>query len=159
MIDRAHFRALAGAFPSGVTVVMAQTDRGPVGATVSAFAAVSLDPPLVTVILAKTSRTAAVLAGLGPLRTFSVNVLREDQRPLALQFAANGLNDKFEGVETRECDVIGGCPVLCDAVATLVCRPYTQYVVGDHVIFVGEVVGGVARDGRPLVHCRGQFGL
>lgn len=160
MIDRAQFRALASAFPSGVTVVVTNGGgTGLQGATVSAFAAVSLDPPLVLVSLSKTSRTAKAMTLLRRHESWSVNVLREDQKDLALRFASNGAGDKFEGADLRSCDVGGGCPVICDAVATLVCRPYTQFVVGDHIIFVGEVIGGVARDGRPLVHCRGQFGL
>ncbi len=56
-LDRAEvspeeFRAICGLFPSGVTVVTRRLDDGrPYGMTVSSFASVSLEPPLILVCI------------------------------------------------------------------------------------------------------------
>lgn len=158
MIDAAAFRNLAGQFPSGVTIVTVHGPEGhPVGATVSAFASVSLDPPLVSVCLANTSRTAQALY---VAQAFAVNVLREDQRELAELFAEPGNGTRFDGIDARTCDIaqLHGLPVICDSLATLVCRTHRSVPAGDHTIFIGHVVGGRAREGSPLLHCRGAFG-
>ncbi|MEK9556674.1 MAG: flavin reductase family protein, partial [Gammaproteobacteria bacterium] len=46
-IDPKVLRNALGHFATGVTIVTAQTDRGPVGITVNSFASVSLNPALV----------------------------------------------------------------------------------------------------------------
>lgn len=153
-VDREFFKALVSKFPSGVTVVtVSGPDGAPYGATVSAFSSMSMDPPLVIVSLQSDGRMSAILHDRD---AFAVNVLREDQRDLALQFARPG--DRFANVESRACDVsVNGVPVLCDALATILCRRYGTAVVGDHTIFIGEVIGGRAREGAPLVHGLGRF--
>lgn len=155
MIDREAYRALARKFASGVTIVTTVDKNGePVGATVSAFSSVSMEPPLVMVALQTGGRLAEAMFGCG---AFAVNILREDQVQVALQFARPG--DRFAGVETRACDVQqpSGVPVLCDSLATLLCRHHGNAVVGDHVVFIGEVIGGRAREGGPLIHGDGRF--
>ena len=47
-----EYRQALGSFPSGVTIVTAMDGELPVGTTVSAFTALSIDPPLVLVCLA-----------------------------------------------------------------------------------------------------------
>ncbi|MGH9215716.1 MAG: flavin reductase family protein, partial [Acidimicrobiales bacterium] len=45
-VDGARYRQVLGHFPTGVTVVTANTDDGPVGLCVGSFTSVSLAPPL-----------------------------------------------------------------------------------------------------------------
>ena len=63
-IDAARFREVLGHFASGVTVVTA-TDETPVGFTCQAFAALSLDPPMVLLAPAKSSTSWPRIAGPG----------------------------------------------------------------------------------------------
>jgi flavin reductase (DIM6/NTAB) family NADH-FMN oxidoreductase RutF len=153
-VDREFFRTLVSRFPSGVTVVTAAGPDGkPHGATVSAFSSMSMTPPLVIVSLQTSGRMAAILGGCS---AFAVNILREDQKEIALKFARPG--DRFEGIEVRECDFMGGVPLLCDSLATILCRSHGEPVaIGDHTVFIGEVIGGIAREGDPLIHGLGRF--
>ena len=43
--DQRAYRNALGSFTTGVTVVTAMADQGPIGMTVNSFASVSLDPP------------------------------------------------------------------------------------------------------------------
>ena len=54
-VDGARFRQVLGHFPTGVTVITAITDAGPVGLAVGSFSSVSLDPPLVAFCAGKSS--------------------------------------------------------------------------------------------------------
>ncbi|WP_406468830.1 flavin reductase family protein [Streptomyces sp. NBC_01594] len=56
-VDPTLLRNTAGAFPSGVTVVTTTLGGKPVGMTISSFASVSLDPPLLLVCVARTARS------------------------------------------------------------------------------------------------------
>ena len=62
MSDARALRDAFGAFLTGVTVVTTVDDAGaPIGFTANSFTSVSLDPPLLLVCLAKTSRNYASL--------------------------------------------------------------------------------------------------
>lgn len=158
-VDANFYRSLVSKFPSGVTVVMARNQYGePHGATVSAFSSMSLDPPIVVVSLMTKGYLASIMRGCA---TFSVNILRDDQAPVARQFAAPEQypGQRFQNIETRSCDISddGGAPVLCDSLATILCRSNGAVVIGDHTLFIGIVVGGRAREGSPLIHGLGSF--
>src|SRR3954468_893498 len=78
--DSREYRRALGRFATGVVVVTA-IDRDEVrGATVNGFVSVSLDPPLVLVSLAETSRLHDALRADG---RYVANVLAADQRELA----------------------------------------------------------------------------
>ena len=76
IVDPRVLREVLGHFASGVTVVTAVTDDGPIGFTCQSFSSLSLDPPLVAFAPARTSRTWTRLRELG---RFCVNVLAEGQ--------------------------------------------------------------------------------
>lgn len=79
-------------FAAGVTVVTVRHEDRLVGATVSAFSSVPMDPPRVMVCLKRDSRTPAALS---QARTFCVNILASDQGDLAYRFARSGADDRF----------------------------------------------------------------
>src|SRR5687768_2032931 len=66
-----RFRDVLGRFASGVTVVTGVSGGEPVGMTCQSFASVSLDPPLVLFVPAKTSRAWPRMQRTG---TFCVNL-------------------------------------------------------------------------------------
>ena len=94
IVDPQIMREVLGHFASGVTVVTAVTDDGPIGFTCQSFSSLSLDPPLVAFAPARTSQTWARLREIGQ---FCVNVLAEGQDDLSQRFARSG-PDKFDGV-------------------------------------------------------------
>lgn len=74
------FRYVLGHFSTGVAVVSAMHQGGPVGLTMGAFFSVSLDPPLVGFCAAKSSKTWPGIKASG---RFCVNVLTAEQEALS----------------------------------------------------------------------------
>lgn len=97
MIDRETFVELMSGVCAPVTVVTAMTAEGrPHGSTVSSFASLSLDPPLVSFAL---DRASGLLAHLQPGHRVGVNILGSHQQELASTFARRrrGPGTKFDG--------------------------------------------------------------
>jgi flavin reductase (DIM6/NTAB) family NADH-FMN oxidoreductase RutF len=151
-VSKEEFRSALGRFASGVTVVTARGAGGePVGITVSAFASVSLEPPLVLVCIDKrASLHGHLIEGIH----FAVNILAEDQEMLSRRFASKD-EDRFNGPAHRE--TAQGAPLIDGALATLECRVVHSYPGGDHTIIVGEVESTSIGDGRPLAYYRGGY--
>ncbi|MET8731839.1 flavin reductase family protein [Streptomyces parvus] len=153
-IAPAEFRRVLGHFASGVTVVTARDTDGPTGFACQSFASLSLDPPLVTFMVARTSTTWPRIARAG---AFCVNVLGADQGALCRGFAVSGA-DKFAGVAYGEAPATGS-PLLDSVPAWIDCRIHAVHTGGDHLIVVGRVEAlGSEEDGEPLLFHRGTFG-
>lgn len=151
--DSAEFRSVLGHFATGVTVVTGRSDEAPVGLAANAFTSVSLDPPLVLVCVARSSRSWPLIRASG---AFAVNFLGEHQEDVCLRFGSQA-EDRFADVGWEAAAT--GSPVLPEALAYVDCRIETEHEAGDHVIVVGRVVGlGRLREGRPLIFWRGGYG-
>jgi flavin reductase (DIM6/NTAB) family NADH-FMN oxidoreductase RutF len=147
-------RDVLGHFASGVTVVTAETEDGPIGFTCQSFSSLSLDPPLVVFAPARTSQTWPRLREFG---RFCVNVLAEDQSDVSARFARSG-TDKFAGVTWRSSP--HGAPVLDGVVAWIDCRLWAEYDGGDHTLVAARVLDlGADPRRRPLLFHRGGYGL
>ncbi|MBT2398593.1 flavin reductase family protein [Streptomyces sp. ISL-100] len=156
-VDAAEFRSVLGHFASGVTVITAPNtdpEGRPAGFACQSFASLSLDPPLVTFMVARTSTTWPRIARAG---VFCVNILGADQGDLCRGFAVSGA-DKFAGVGYGPAPVTGS-PLLDSVPAWIDCRIQTVHTGGDHLIVVGrvEALGGTD-EGDPLLFHRGRFG-
>jgi len=147
-----RFRQVLGHFCSGVTVVAALDDEGPVGFACQSFHALSLDPPLISFSVARTSTTWPKIRWAG---RFCVNVLAADQERVCRRFAVSGGN-KFRNVSWSL--TTGGSPVLAGVLAWIDCELEDEYAGGDHTIVVGRV-RDLAADGgaEPLLFYRGGF--
>jgi 3-hydroxy-9,10-secoandrosta-1,3,5(10)-triene-9,17-dione monooxygenase reductase component len=153
LVDPRVFREVLGNFASGVTVITAVTDEGPIGFTCQSFSSLSLDPPLVAFSPSRSSRTWPRLRDIG---RFCVNVLAEGQEDLSQQFAGPG-PDKFAGVPWAPS--AHGSPVLSDVVAWIDGRLWAEYDGGDHTIAVAHVLDlGARPDRRPLLYHQGSYG-
>ena len=151
-ISKEEFRAALSRFPSGVTVVTTKDADGNLhGITVSAFASVSLEPPMVLVCVDKTAGSHDALAESG---AFVVNILAEEHESHSDKFAAP-ISDKFDGISYR--DGIAESPILENALVALECRLAHAHEGGDHTIFVGEVERAEIKDGTPLVYWYGDY--
>ena len=157
-VDPAAFKAVMGQWPSGVTVVTTVDDDGPHGMTASSFSSVSLEPPLVSVCVAKHLNTHGRLRASG---VFAVNILDKDQVDHGLRFAGmlDEVSDRFAGVDVTT--AVTGAPLLTGTLGWVDCRVWQAYDGGDHTIFVGEVLAaGTDPAASPLLyHSRswGQF--
>jgi len=144
-------RKVMGRFATGVTVVTTGGPMGMHGLTANAVASLSLDPPLLLVAVDKRSQT---LEFLKANRCFAVNVLKLDQEEVSRRFARPGPKD-FLGLDlttdATDAPIIAGCLAYAD------CRLYDVLPGGDHEVFIGEVVGGAAYDGAPLLYYSGDY--
>lgn len=147
-LDQRRLRTALGRFATGVTVVTCTKDDGvPHGATVNAFTAVSLDPALCQVTVARRSRACRYLLDA----PFAVNVLSAAQLDTAWHFA--GLPQAPEPRWTEG----PTAPVLVGNAATISCRPWRTYDGGDHVLVLGEVADLDVTDADPLLFFAGRF--
>lgn len=152
-MDSRRFREVAGHFVSGVTIVTGRDSAGEVfGLTASSFTSVSLDPLLVLVCVDRDSVTLPRLLEAG---AFAVNILPAGAGELARRFAGRDREGRFAGLPWVPAP--SGSPVLGEALAWMDCRLWRSVEAGDHLLLLGRVEGGDARDGDPLVWFRGGF--
>lgn len=150
---RKQFRQVLGHYPTGVAVITAQGgDGAPLALVVGSFTSVSLDPPLVGFLPAKTSYSWGQIAAAG---RFAVNVLGSDSHALCRQLA--GREERFAGVDYAVSTL--GLPLLERALVTIECDLEARYEAGDHEFVLGRVLAmAVRREGDPMLFWRGNYG-
>jgi flavin reductase (DIM6/NTAB) family NADH-FMN oxidoreductase RutF len=135
---------------NGVYVVTVN-DNGQVnGMTTPWVTQLSYEPPLVMVAISPLRKCHEMITNSGQ---FAVNVLGTDQAELAARFGfTTGREvDKFEGISTQQTSAAN--PLLPDAFAYIDCELVETLSVGDHSLFIVQVVGAELLDpaGSPLV--------
>lgn len=147
-MDPRELRNAFGQFATGVTVVTCENAEGePHGATVNAFTAVSLDPPLAQVTLARHAKACDFLQG----KSFAINVLAAHQVDVAWHFAGRPADEAPPWLEGPT------SPVLEGTATTISCRPWRTYDGGDHLIVIGEVAQVEIAGRDPLLFHDGAF--
>jgi flavin reductase (DIM6/NTAB) family NADH-FMN oxidoreductase RutF len=154
-VDKASFRYALGHFASGVTIMTIGAGGRLHGMTVSAFASVSLEPPLVLVCVEHSTLMHRLLEEQG---AFAVNILGERGEAVSRFFADNA---RLDGPEFREGSYrlgVTGSPILLDATSYLEARVYGRHDAGDHTVVVGEVLAlEVLNETDPLIFYRGGY--
>jgi flavin reductase (DIM6/NTAB) family NADH-FMN oxidoreductase RutF len=151
-------RAGFGRLAVAVAIITTLDDGQPHGSTGMAWAE-HVPPPLLLTTLRTGGRTRELV---GAARRFGVNVLSEEQRALAGQFAARspGPGARFAGVPFSPGPAYG-VPVLDGCVASFECEVEGIYPFGGHDIVVGRVAWAFTREGAgeewPLVHYDGRL--
>ena len=152
-IDSERFRKVLGHYPTGISVVTAMSADGPVGMVVGTFTSVSLDPPLVAFMPAKSSTSWPLIRDAGK---FCANVLSAEQEELCRNFSKRGGN-KFDGVKWTA--GASGSPILDDVIAWVDCDIDQIVESGDHYIVIGRVRDlDIVQSVTPLAFFRGEFG-
>jgi flavin reductase (DIM6/NTAB) family NADH-FMN oxidoreductase RutF len=126
--DPKLLRQAFGCFPSGVTALCAMIDGAPRGMAASSFTSVSLEPPLVSVCVARTPTTWPVLARANRL---GVSVLASDHTDVATSLSAR-VGDRFAGVAWEA--AISGAVFVHGAALWLDCCIDSVLPAGDHEI-------------------------
>jgi 3-hydroxy-9,10-secoandrosta-1,3,5(10)-triene-9,17-dione monooxygenase reductase component len=148
-----RFRDVLGRFASGVTVVTTISGGEPVGMTCQSFSSVSLDPPLVLFVPARTSRAWPLMQRAG---RFCVTFLAEGQSDLSDTMASRA-TDKFADVEWTP-SAVTGSPTFPGALGHVDCTIHAVHEAGDHDVVIGKVVDLVASDAEdPLLFFRGEY--
>ena len=157
VIGEVALRQMRGLFASGVTVVTTALEGRLRGVTVSAFTAVSLDPPLILIALANETTTRDMITGSGIL---AVSILSDEQEFLSERFAARApiVDESFEGVPHHF--AVTGAPILEKSLAWYDCRLDATHDCGDHTLFVGRVQAmGMDESRRPLIYFANRYRL
>ena len=154
VVDSRAFRQALGHFPTGVAIVTTRCPDGrAVGLTINSFTSLSLEPPLVMWSLVNHSPSLEIFEKCSH---FAINVISQEQVPVALGFANSQVKDKFALIS--HVDGEEGVPLLDDCVATFVCENYRQHEGGDHTLFIGRVVRHTTlTEHEPAVFHRGRF--
>ncbi|HEX6469860.1 MAG TPA: flavin reductase family protein [Streptosporangiaceae bacterium] len=126
-------------FATGVMVVTVRDDRDDIGATVTAFTSVSVDPPLVLIGIGAGSYLSEVL---DRQERWAATVLAAAQRPLAGRFAAAGrpsarlliANEPHHRGRFTDALVVEG------GLTALECATRHRVPAGDHKLYIAEVV-------------------
>ncbi|CAN5178330.1 flavin reductase family protein [soil metagenome] len=153
-LDPVRLREAFGSFPTGVVAVAAEVEGQLLGLAASSFTSVSLDPPLVSINLATTSKTWPDLRRATHL---GLTVLADTHGPLCRKLAGP-VDERFVGVAhtvTPE-----GAVIIDDGLAAFDTTVYREVDAGDHVLVLLELHavehGSLALS--PLVFHRSQFG-
>jgi len=152
-MEAVDFRRLMGFWATGVSVITAQGDEGPAGATANALSSLSLEPPLALVCFDLSSRT---LAAVRESERFGINMLSAGQEDVSRLFATKkSQEEKFAEIDHR---LVHGVPVIDNSLAYLVCGLDSELRRGDHVIAIGQVLeSGVDKDASPLLFYRAEY--
>ncbi len=153
-IDPQHYRKTMGRYPTGVALVSSlDAEENPVGMIVGTFASVSLDPPLVSFMPAKSSTTWPKIQQAGK---FAISVLGANQESVVRAFGGKTAT-KFESVEWEK--TAQGNPIAHDAIAWIECTTTQVIDAGDHHIVIGAVQSMDIRGNKlPLLFFQGGFG-
>jgi len=127
-------RSLFRHWPSGVSVVVAESDGRRHGLTVSTLVSLSLEPQLVGISISRQASLHELLRDAGE---WAASLLAGDQEELAKRFARSMPPIAlWDGVAVREDDP----RLLSGAAGWLVARTVDEVAAGDHTFFVGRLV-------------------
>lgn len=149
------FKDALASWASGVSIVATRAGGLVHGVTVSSFASLSLEPPLVIVCIKQSSRLPPMVREAGG---FAVSLLAAEQGETSAAFARAGREPAAGLVGSDEARTRRGLPVVQGAMAYLDCALHDEVAVGDHTILIGRVLEAVASpDKAPLVYYRRRY--
>jgi len=152
-LDTEALRRCFGQYATGVTVMTASVDGEPVAMTANSFTSVSLEPPLVSWSIKRTSQSYPKFRIADG---FAVNILAEDQVDVSRNFGRSA-GDKFTGMAWRR--GVNGLPIIDGAAAHFQCRVVGQYDGGDHLIILGRVLAFERFDRKVLLFAQGRYAV
>lgn len=146
------FREAMAHVSAPVTIVTTMVDGVPYGSTVSAFASLSVHPPMVFLAL---DNRGALINHIRSSGRIGINVLSSAQAPLAVRFATRGLQDRFTGIDWVVDD---GLPRLEGSTAWLRCDEIICTPGGDHTVLLGTVTFAETLGMDGLTYYQRRFG-
>lgn len=153
IFDPSRLKAVAGCFPTGVTVVGIQLSDGEIlGMTASSFLSVSLSPPLVMFTVIKNNRLASHLTDGMAL---GISILSEDMAAVSNHFARLSTMDT-----PPPFTLVDGAPILNTCHAWYATAVQNIIPAGDHYLVLCSVEALESfPDESPLVYYRGYAKL
>jgi flavin reductase (DIM6/NTAB) family NADH-FMN oxidoreductase RutF len=128
-------RFATAAFATGIVLIAAEVDGVPVGMLANSFTSVSLDPPLVSVNIARTSGTWPLLRRAG---RWGISILGA-QQGTDFRRLSRKATERFQGVDWFASG--DGGVLLAGASATFTVGMEAEVDAGDHVVVILRVLG------------------
>ena len=151
-MEQQDFRVICGQFATGITVITTTYNGKPYGFTANSFTSVSLEPAVILFCLKTSSETNAAFQSS---KTFAINILSAEQEAISNAFASsqNSQESRFEQVELLP----NAVPVIKGGLGYLTGEVIKHDVVGDHIVYYGQVTDGKRFEGNPLLYAKGGY--
>ena len=146
------FREAMAHVSAPVTIITTMVDGAPYGSTVSAFASLSVHPPMVLLAL---DNRGALINHVRASGRIGVNVLSSAQSDVAVRFATRGLRSRFDGLDWTEDN---GLPRIEGCTAWLRCDEVICTPGGDHTVLMGTVSAAETGGADGLTYYQRRFG-
>jgi flavin reductase (DIM6/NTAB) family NADH-FMN oxidoreductase RutF len=153
-VDGTVFRDAAARFASGVTVAAAAHEGLHHAITATAFASLSLEPPLVLLALDRAGQLIGLVRASGHV---GLSVLAVEQEEIGRRASARGRRLQALVDEAPTTTAVTGAPLLTGALAWFDCEVESIAEHGDHAIIVGRVVAAGSREGEPLLYFERRY--
>src|SRR5512134_3085280 len=132
-LDPEQLRRAMRAWTTGVAVVTATHDGRQYGMTVNSFTSISLEPPLISVVLKRLTHTHELVEAPGEI---SVTILSAYQKERSARLAGKQpeIRDRFMDVPTETLAI--HAPLIKGGMAYFNCRVVNSMPVGENTLFV-----------------------
>ncbi|UHD45970.1 flavin reductase family protein [Aureimonas altamirensis] len=136
-VEEQQFKDAMSRLAFSIAVVTTQARHGPIGRTVTSFMPLSAVPAQIMISVHAESRLAGIISYLG---TFSISFLASGQEEVGDAFAGKRpAAERFNIGQWRNWP--SGNPKLLDAALCLDCSVVGFVESGEHLLFVGSIVG------------------
>ncbi|MEO5887592.1 MAG: flavin reductase family protein, partial [Anaerolineales bacterium] len=127
-LDSEKLRHALRAWTTGVTIVTAKHEGQQYGMTVNSFSSVSLEPPVISVVLRQLTHTHDLVVRSG---MFAVTILTSAQGELSSRFAGKipNIMNRFEEVQTDKLFI--DAPIFKNGMAYFNCRVMDSMPIGE----------------------------
>ncbi|MDG1930137.1 MAG: flavin reductase family protein [Flavobacteriaceae bacterium] len=151
-MEQQEFRAVCGQFATGITVITTTHNGKHFGFTANSFTSVSLEPAVILFCLKTASETNAAFQSS---KTFAINILSDKQETISNAFASskNSQEARFEQIELLP----NAVPVIKGGLGYLTGEIIKHEVIGDHIVYYGQVTDGKSFEGNPLLYAKGGY--
>lgn len=150
----AQFRAAMRRLAASVSIVVAQSDEGPVGIAATSITSLTIDPPAVLICVNRTTSLHPLLVPTAPL---SINLLARSQKDVSAAFGGGTpREERFKIGEWKTGS--NGLPQLTGAQANLDCVIDAMLAYGTHSIVIARVLSATISEGvDPLIYQDGGY--
>lgn len=150
-----RLRSTARLFATGIVIVTACNGNELFAKTVSAFQALSMEPPLISVSIGQGSPLIPMIQSSG---YFGVSILRREQQELSRHCAIPG-NGRMAAPFTAIplATAATEAPIIADCLGYFDCIFHRIFDGGDHQVVIGRVTMADHTDGHPLLYFDGNY--
>jgi len=138
----------------GVYIVGVKYESKINGMTAAWVNQVSSQPPIISVAIGKSHYTSELIS---KAKSFSVNILSSEQMELARKCGFTSGRDQDKLREEEISYQTTGSPILSNSAAYLDCKLSHQIEIGDHILFIGEVIGANNENQPVLIYQSSDF--